>query len=208
MAIKELWVDQYRPRTVEGYVFRDEMQKKQVQSWIDDRTIPHLMFSGSAGVGKTTLARILINQLGVDEYDVKEINASRDNGVDYIRDTIEGFVQTMPFGDFKVVLLDECLHEDTLVSVLRNSSEELIPIKDVDPVLDLVKSFNVETNQIEWKPFELFDKGVQETIEIEFENGEVVICTPDHKWYVEDDTGNSIVVKASELSDYNHILTS
>ena len=60
-----------------------------------------------AGCGQTTLAKILINQLGIDDYDVLEINASRENSVDTIRDKITGFVQTMPFGDFKVVLLDE-----------------------------------------------------------------------------------------------------
>jgi len=105
--MQELWTEKYRPDTLTGYVFRDEEQKKQIQQWIDTKTIPHLLFSGPAGTGKTTLAKILINQCEVDPYDVKEINASRDNGVDYIRETIEGFVQTMPFGDFKVVLLDE-----------------------------------------------------------------------------------------------------
>jgi len=82
-----------------------------------------------------------------------------------------------------------------------------VPIKDIDDLNDLVKSFNVSKNTIEWKSFKLFDKGTQETIEIEFENNEVVICTPDHKWYVEDERGESIVIKASELSEYNHILT-
>jgi len=53
------------------------------------------------------LAKILINELKIDDYDVLEINASRENSVDTIRDKITGFVQTMPFGDFKVVLLDE-----------------------------------------------------------------------------------------------------
>ena len=105
--MKELWTEKYRPDSIDGYVFRDEAQKKQIQSWITDKSIPHLLFSGAAGVGKTTLAKILIKQLEVDPYDVKEINASRENGVDHIREVITGFVQTMPFGDFKVVLLDE-----------------------------------------------------------------------------------------------------
>lgn len=105
--MKELWTQKYRPATIDGYVFQNDTQKQQIQSWIDDKTIPHLLFSGAPGTGKTTLAKILINQLGIQKYDVKEINASRDNGVEYIRDTVEGFVQTMPFGDFKVVLLDE-----------------------------------------------------------------------------------------------------
>ena len=105
--MKELWTEKYRPRTVADYVFRDEAQRQQVQAWINSRAIPHLLFSGAPGVGKTTLAKILINELGIDEYDVLEINASRENSVDTIRDKITGFVQTMPFGAFKVVLLDE-----------------------------------------------------------------------------------------------------
>jgi len=105
--VKELWTEKYRPRTVAEYVFRDDAQRKQVEAWIDARSIPHLLFSGAPGVGKTTLAKILINQLGIDDYDVLEINASRENSVDTIRDKITGFVQTMPFGIFKVVLLDE-----------------------------------------------------------------------------------------------------
>jgi len=105
--LKELWTEKYRPNTVDNYVFRDDAQKKQVQSWIDTDTIPHLLFSGAAGVGKTTLAKILINQLNIDEYDVLEVNASRETGVSNIRERITNFVATMPFGNFKVVLLDE-----------------------------------------------------------------------------------------------------
>jgi replication factor C small subunit len=105
--MKQLWTEKYRPQDIDGYVFRDQAQKDQVAGWIKSGSIPHLLFSGAPGVGKTTLAKILINQLGIDEYDVLEINASRENSVDTIRDKITGFVQTMPFGNFKVVLLDE-----------------------------------------------------------------------------------------------------
>jgi replication factor C small subunit len=105
--MKHLWTEKYRPSTLADYVFRDHEQRQQVQGWVDTKTIPHLLFSGAPGVGKTTLAKILINELGIDDYDVLEINASRENSVDTIRDKITGFVQTMPFGAFKVVLLDE-----------------------------------------------------------------------------------------------------
>jgi replication factor C small subunit len=105
--MKELWTEKYRPRDIDGYVFRDGDQRQQVEGWIKSKSVPHLLFSGAPGVGKTTLAKILINQLGIDEYDVLEINASRENSVDTIRDKITGFVQTMPFGAFKIVLLDE-----------------------------------------------------------------------------------------------------
>ena len=105
--MKDLWVEKYRPKTVNGYVFRDEAQRKQVKTWIKDKTIPHLLFSGNAGIGKTTLAKLLFNELEVSEYDILEINASRTNSVDDVRDRIVNFVQMIPFGDFKVVLLDE-----------------------------------------------------------------------------------------------------
>ena len=106
--MKEIWSEKYRPKTVSGYVFKDERQKKQIQQWIIEGGIPHLLFSGTAGTGKTTLARLLFNELGVDDNDILEINASIDNGVDYIRDTITSFASTMPFGEFRYILLDEC----------------------------------------------------------------------------------------------------
>jgi len=105
--MKQLWVEQYRPKDIDGYVFRDEAQREQVKQWIKAGSIPHLLFSGAAGIGKTTLAKILINALNIDEYDVLEINASRTNSVDDIRDSVVNFVSTMPFGQFKIVLLDE-----------------------------------------------------------------------------------------------------
>ena len=105
--MKQLWVEKYRPRDIDGYVFRDEAQRDQVKQWIKEGTIPHLLFSGAAGIGKTTLAKILINALNIDQYDVLEINASRENNVDNVRNNITSFVSTMPFGNFKIVLLDE-----------------------------------------------------------------------------------------------------
>jgi DNA polymerase III delta prime subunit len=105
--MKELWVEKYRPKTVDGYVFRDDHQRKQINTWIKDKSIPHLLLSGAAGIGKTTLAKILINEIGIEDYDVLEINASRTNSVEDVRDKITNFVQMIPFGPFKVVLLDE-----------------------------------------------------------------------------------------------------
>ena len=105
--MKELWVEKYRPSKIDGYVFRDNHQREQVQSWIKQGTIPHLLFSGNAGIGKTTLAKILFNELEIQDLDILEINASRTNSVEDVRDKIVNFVQMIPFGDFKVVLLDE-----------------------------------------------------------------------------------------------------
>lgn len=105
--MRELWTEKYRPKTIDGYVFTDVSTKEQVEDWIKQKSIPHLLLHGPAGTGKTTLAKILINQLGIDDFDILQVNASRDNGVDFLKTKIEGFVSTMPFGDFKIVLLDE-----------------------------------------------------------------------------------------------------
>ena len=105
--MKELWTEKYRPNTLKDYVVRDQRQREQIQGWINSGAIPHLLFSGAPGVGKTTLAKILFHELNVDPYDILEINASRENSVDTVRDKIINFVQLMPFGAFKYVLLDE-----------------------------------------------------------------------------------------------------
>jgi len=105
--MKELWVEKYRPNTVDGYVFRDAGQKKQILTWIKDGSIPHLLLSGSPGIGKTTLAKQLLHELEIPAYDILEMNASRERGIDEVRTRITNFIQMMPFGPFKVVLLDE-----------------------------------------------------------------------------------------------------
>ena len=84
--MKDLWVEKYRPKKISEYVFRDDVQKNQVQSWIKSNAIPHLLFSGAPGTGKTTLAKLLLHELKVDWGDVLQINASSENSVDTIRD--------------------------------------------------------------------------------------------------------------------------
>jgi DNA polymerase III delta prime subunit len=99
-----MWVERYRPDTLDGFVGNAAL-KQTIGRFIESGDIPHLLFSGKAGTGKTTLAKIIHRNI---ECDVLELNASDFNGVDVVRDKIRGFVSTMSFsGGLKVVFLDE-----------------------------------------------------------------------------------------------------
>jgi DNA polymerase III delta prime subunit len=162
--MKELWVEKYRPNTVDGYVFVDQAQREQVQQWIRDGSIPHLMLSGSAGTGKTTLAKLLINELGVDEYDVMWSNGSKEaRRIEWV-DKLIGFCQTMPFGKFKVVLIDEAdyMNKDSVQPALRNLMEDYsqtvrfiltcnYPHKIIAPIHSRCQGFHiVKTDHVEF----------------------------------------------------------
>jgi DNA polymerase III delta prime subunit len=123
---KELWVEKYRPNTLDGYVFKDEHQKSQIEAWVKDESIPHLMFSGNAGVGKTTLAKVLLNLLEVQDSDIMFANGSKEGRKIEWVDKLIGFCQTMPFGNFKVVLIDEAdyLNPQSVQPALRNLMED------------------------------------------------------------------------------------
>jgi DNA polymerase III delta prime subunit len=124
--MKELWTEKYRPKDIDGYVFTDELQKEQVKSWITEKSIPHLLFSGSAGIGKTTLAKILIEALGVEDSDVLTVNGSKEGRKIEWVDKLIMFCQTMPFGSVKVVLIDEAdyMNINSVQPALRNLMEE------------------------------------------------------------------------------------
>jgi replication factor C small subunit len=104
---KDLWVEKYRPSKIGDYVFQDDRLKRQVQSWIKEKTIPHLLLTGPAGTGKSSLAKVLLTELNVDPGDILYINVSDSTGVENVRTKIMAFASTISFGEFKVALLEE-----------------------------------------------------------------------------------------------------
>jgi replication factor C small subunit len=107
-----LWVEAYRPATLKGYVFKDHNIEKKVKEWLANPDkkripIPHILLTGVQGTGKTTLARIIVKELGIDKSDIMEINASRESNVETVRTKILNFCSAWPNGEYKVIILDE-----------------------------------------------------------------------------------------------------
>lgn len=108
MAVRKLWVEKFKPSTIDQYIFHSDDHKKQFLKMIKDRDIPNLLLSGAPGSGKSTLSNILVDALGIDDCDLLRINASDENSVDVMRDKISSFVSTYAIGGhFKIVQLEE-----------------------------------------------------------------------------------------------------
>jgi len=99
-----LWVEKYRPTSLDTYIGNEHLKSK-VSVYLESGDLPHLLLYGKAGTGKTTLAKLLVNNI---ECDFMYINASDENSVDTVRTKVRGFASTMGFKDYKIIILDEC----------------------------------------------------------------------------------------------------
>jgi DNA polymerase III delta prime subunit len=120
----DLWVEKYRPTSVDNYLFADLGIRNKVLGWIQDGQIPHLLIHGPPGTGKSSLASVLLRALHIQDGDLLYINASEENSIDTVRTKILTFAQSMPYGLFKVVLLEEAdrmsAGQDALKRVLED----------------------------------------------------------------------------------------
>lgn len=118
-----LWVEKYRPHTIADTILPDEL-KTTFQQFVDNKNIPNLILSGTAGVGKTTVARAMLDELDCD-YII--INGSMHGNIDVLRNEINDFASTVSFkGGRKYVILDEAdyLNANSTQPALRNFMEE------------------------------------------------------------------------------------
>jgi DNA polymerase III delta prime subunit len=120
----ELWVEKYRPTTLEEYV-GNEIIKDKIADYLKQGSIQNLLFHGVAGTGKTTLAKLIAKNLNCD---LLYINASDERGIDTIRDKIIPFASSMSFNDVKIVILDEADYitpqaQATLRNVIESCSK-------------------------------------------------------------------------------------
>ena len=99
-----LWVEKYRPSSLDTYIGNEHLKSK-VSIYLESGDLPHLLLYGRAGTGKTTLAKLLVNNI---ECDHLYINASDENNVDTVRTKVKNFASTIGFKDLKIIILDEC----------------------------------------------------------------------------------------------------
>ena len=123
---REIWIEKYRPQGLED-VHGQEAIVERIQSYIDQDDVPHLLFSGPAGVGKTTTATAIAREVYGDEWrgNFLELNASDQRGIDVVRDRIKGFARSSFGGDFRIVFLDEADSlTDSAQAALRRTMEQ------------------------------------------------------------------------------------
>jgi replication factor C small subunit len=139
-----LWVEKYRPRKLTEYVGNEHLKQK-VSDYLQSGDVPHLLFFGKAGTGKTTLAKLIVNSISCD-YIV--INASDENNVDTVRNKVKGFASTIGFKDMKVIILDEFDYmTPNAQAILRNLMETfskhcrfILTCNYVEKVIDPIQS--------------------------------------------------------------------
>ncbi len=146
-----MWVEKYRPVQLDTFI-GNELVKEKASEYISNNDLPHLLFHGRAGGGKTTLAKILANNLNCD---VKYINASDENSIDDVRTKVKGFASTTGFKDLKILILDEADYlTPNAQAALRNLMETFskntrfiltcnYPEKIIDPIISRCQVFEL-----------------------------------------------------------------
>lgn len=143
-----LWYEKYRPSTLENYIWKNEEVQKQIEKIVLSKALPNLILAGPSGTGKTTLARILPNELGIEEADFLSMNSSDKNSVADIRNDIISFCETAGWSGLKVVLLDEAerLTRDAqealrgVIDTYTDTVRFIFTCNDVSRIRDALKS--------------------------------------------------------------------
>ena len=139
-----LWVEKFRPSTLDGYV-GNELVISKVKLYLENGDVPHLLFYGGAGTGKTTLAKIIAGNVDAD---LMYINASDENSVDAVRDKIKRYASTVGFKRWKIIILDEADYlTPNAQAALRNLMETyskttrfILTCNYVEKIIDPIQS--------------------------------------------------------------------
>ena len=208
---REIWIEKYRPQSLDDIHGQEEIVER-LQSYIEQDDVPHLLFSGPAGVGKTTAATAIAREVYGEENwrgNFLELNASDQRGIDVVRDRIKGFARSSFGGDFRIVFLDEadslCVPPGTEVVTGYPSKPEVKPIEEVSTEGEPIPSVDFETNEIQSDKGKLVDSGTADFLKVELEDGRTTIASPTHPFFVVGKGGRLVEKELRELSSGDEI---
>lgn len=203
MNDEPLFAEKYRPKTVEEAILPKSI-KQIFSSFVENNNFPNLLLSGRSGLGKTTIAKALCNELG---YDYIFINGSSERNIDVVRSTIVNFASTVSMtSDRKCVIIDECLEENEEILCLDDEDNKCY-IKLKDMVIGKqyrVLSYNLDTNDVEADSARIISIKEDYVYEVELEDGRTILATDNHPFIITEcgkNTTKTIKDGLSELDD-------
>ncbi|PSP28782.1 replication factor C small subunit [Halobacteriales archaeon QH_10_67_22] len=201
----EVWIEKYRPQRLADIVGQDTIVER-LQSYVDRNDLSHMLFSGPAGIGKTTCSMAIARELYGDDWEENflELNASDERGIDVVRDRIKSFARTSFGGyDYRIIFLDEadalCVPPGTEVATGYPSSPEVTRIENVDEDGEPIPSVDFETNEIQSDEGKLVDSGVADFFELELADGRTVLASLTHPFFVVDEDSTLVERELREL---------
>ena len=201
-----LFVEKYRPKTIDECILPDSI-KNTFKEYVKQGKLPTFLLTGSAGVGKTTIAKALCNEVGADYIMINGSDEGRK--IDTFRTIVKDFASSVSLSDAKkVVIVDEadymnCFDANQTVKIYRDDEIINVPISQLDGKEATVVSIDSD-GVVTLETAYGVCSGESEVFEVEFEDGSVMYCTKDHPFFNEDMQEQKIGV-GEILFDINNI---
>ncbi len=207
-----IWADKHRPDTLSD-VRGNEQTVDLLSQWVDDDSVPNLLFAGPAGTGKTASAVAFAKDKFGDAWQdhFLQLNASDDRGIDVVRNEIKKFARLSTVSDyqFKLIFLDEsdslCLPPGTEVVTGYPSSPEVKPIEEVAKNSEPIPSVDFETNELQSDRGKMLETGTAEFYDIEFADGREVTASTHHPFFVVGENEELQEIEVQDLSPGDEI---
>lgn len=185
-----LWVERFRPAKIDDCILPVSV-KTELKAYIASGEINNMIFSGTAGVGKTSVAKAIANELNAD---VLYINMSNETGIDVVRNQIVQFASTASFeGNLKIIIGDECLSENERIRVGSVDCWQGMALRDMQRDTPYpVVSFNMENQCFENDIAYIASDREDDLYEVELDDGSVIVANSKHPFICSDRNGNIV----------------